>query len=80
MKFAFEREDGTVAIADAAPNDALERSVGPMTTEQYEAYIRARLIPPNAKTVIALPDDWQEPDRAKRNEWRIRAGQVVIDG
>ncbi len=80
MKFAYEQEDGTVAIAIPAPKKQLERVMGPMTDENYETFVRSRLIPdhiPNAD-VIVLPDDWQGLDRSKRDEWRIRNGEIVV--
>jgi hypothetical protein len=79
MKFAFEQDDGSVAVAVPATKSHLERVNGPMTDEEYEAFVRSRLVPANAKCVITLPDDWEAPDRSMRNEWRIRDGQVVIE-
>lgn len=78
MKFAYEQEGGTVAIAIPVSKKSLERQMGPMTDEEYRAFMISRLIPESVKDFIELPDDCQEPDRAKRADWRIRDGQVVI--
>lgn len=79
MKFAYTRPDGGVSIVMAAPKHQLERSRGPMTDDEYEAHVREKSIPPDAKDVTRLPDDWQPPPREKRDQWRIRNGEVVVE-
>lgn len=80
MKLAFQRpDDGGVTILDAAPKSHLERVLGPLTNEQYIAFILQRRATPLALAdVIQLPDDWQ-PDKTFRNAWSIKGGKIDVD-
>lgn len=79
MKLAYSRPDGGVSIVMAAPKEALERALGKMTQEQYEAHVLKRSIPVDAIEVVKLPDDWIAPDRSTRNAWRLRDGKIVVE-
>lgn len=77
MKIAYTRPDGGVSILDAMPKESVEGILGPLTDDEYRAHIKTA-IPPDAADVTELPDDWVKPDKARRNAWRLRDGQVVI--
>lgn len=79
MKLAFSRPDDGVSIVIAAPKKTLERALGKMTQEVYEAHVLERSIPKDAVEVVRLTDDWVAPDRAHRAAWRLRGGKVVIE-
>jgi hypothetical protein len=79
MKIAYSRPDGGVFIFEPAPKEALERALGPLTDEAYEAHWMERGIPKEAVDIVRLPDDWVAPDRAQRSAWRLVNGEVVID-
>lgn len=79
MKFAYEQEDGTVAIVIPASKQALERQMGAMTDDAYKAFVISRLIPETVSGFIELDDNWQSPDRSKRSQWRIRNGEIVVE-
>jgi hypothetical protein len=81
MKIAFSRPDGGVSIVVGAEKANLERLMGPLSDEQYKAFVWARCVPTDADDAIELPTDWEAPsDRSQRDAWRIRGGLVVIEG
>lgn len=71
LRFAYTRPDGGVTIVNAAPKSHLEKLFGPMTDEAYEAHVLSRAIPSDAIDVTRLPDDWEEPDRKDRDNWKM---------
>lgn len=89
----IEKADGTVEIRmrDTVERERRIRTkqVTEMVTEDcelsqeaYELHIRehlAEVVPPNALSMIMLPEDWVQPDRADRAFWRIRNGAVVVE-
>lgn len=80
LKFAYTTPEGGVAIVHAAPKAQLERVLGPLTDEQYEAHVRQRSIPSDAADVEKLPDNWTPPDdRTFRNAWKKEGGSVSVD-
>lgn len=78
MKVAYSRPDGGVSIVIAAPRETLERALGAMTQEAYEAHVLERSIPKDAVEIARLPEDWVAPDRSKRDAWRLVEGQIVV--
>jgi hypothetical protein len=80
MKIAYSRLDiEGVFFVYPAPKADIERTLGKMTDEAYEAIVMERSIPVDAVEVVRLPDDWVAPDRASRAAWRLRGGKVVIE-
>jgi hypothetical protein len=80
IKYAYTRPDGGVSIVHAAPKEHIERVLGPLTDEAYEAHVVERSIPADATNVTKLPDDWTPPDdRTFRDAWKHDKGKVVVD-
>lgn len=79
MRIAYTDNTGNLCIVIAAPKEALERVLGPLTDEGYRAHVYERSIPKDATDIHDLPDDWQPPsDRKWRNAWRSENGRVGI--
>lgn len=79
LKYAFTTSDGRLAIVHAVSKASLEKVLGPLTDEQYEAHVVERSIPSDATDVTKLPDDWTPPDRSTRDRWKIEGGKVVVE-
>lgn len=79
MRIAYTQDNGTVAIVGAAPKAHLEKLFGPLSDEQYKAHVRKRALPEYANDAIELPDDFELPDRAKRQFWRIKGRRLIVD-
>lgn len=75
MKFAYSRRDGGVSIIGAAPKAMVERLLGPLTNEAYEAHVR-KAIPSDAVDVIKLPDDWED---VPAQFCRMSKGKIVVE-
>lgn len=70
MKIMYTRpEDNGVSIVVAAPKEAIEKVLGPLTQEQYEAHVLERSIPANAINVKRISDEDLPADREFRNAW-----------
>ena len=90
LRFAYRTPDGGMAVATAAPKEALAPLIGKLgeetgifelSDEDYRAFVVVRLIPPDASEVTELPGDWQPPeDRTFRDAWALgKGGRVKID-
>ena len=81
MRFSYVRPDGGVSIVTSASLADMRQmsQFSAMTAEEHRAHVVARAIPGDAIDVMELPDDWQPPDRAFRNAWRLNAGTFDID-
>ena len=62
-------EDNGVSIVVGAPREAIEKVLGPLTQEQYEAHIMERSIPEGAMNVKVISDDDIPESREFRNAW-----------
>ncbi len=70
MKLMYTRpEDNGVSIVIAAPKEAIERILGPLTQEQYEQHIIETSIPVNALKVKVITDSDLPPNREFRDAW-----------
>jgi hypothetical protein len=69
MRIVYTRIDGVVCIVNAAPKIDLEKVLGKLTQEQYEAHVWSKSIPENAINAIYIPDDMILPDREFRDAW-----------
>lgn len=70
MKIMYTRpDDGGVSIVVAAPKEAIEHIVGPLTQEQYEAHIMARSVPADAINVKLITEENLPATREFRNAW-----------
>jgi hypothetical protein len=80
MKIMYTRpEDGGVSIVVAAPKEAIEKVLGPLTQEQYEAHVIERSIPEGAINVRAIEDDGIPVDREFRNAWVDVTPEAKVD-
>lgn len=70
MKLMYTRpEDNGVSIVIAAPKEAIEKVLGPLTQEQYEQHIIERSVPANALKVKVISDSDIPADREFRDAW-----------
>lgn len=70
MKIMYTRpEDNGISIVVAAPKEAIEKVLGPLAPEQYEAHVVERSIPENALNVKFITDDNLPGTREFRNAW-----------
>lgn len=70
MKIMYTRpEDRGVSIVTAAPKESIEKVLGPLTQEQYEAHVIERSIPEGALNVKHITDDNIPKTREFRNAW-----------
>lgn len=76
-KIAYTRLDGGVSIVIPAPKEALEKVLGPLTDEQYEAHVRKRSIPTDAINVHDVEDESFLTDREFRDAW-ISNGSAIL--
>lgn len=81
MRFMYTRPDGGVSIGSAVPKEDVERHVGPLTEENYMAFVLGKSLPKGVKQVLILADDWAAPEsRHFRNAWKISdEGHVEVD-
>ena len=81
MWIAYTRpSDGGVTILNVASRENLSSVLGDITASEYVDHVFSRSIPRDAIDVTVLPMDWVEPDRYKRNNWRLRNGEIVVEG
>lgn len=73
-RIAYTMPDGGVAIVLPASKSSIERDLGPLTYEQYEAHVWARSIPEDAINPRYVDYDEVPTDRAFRNAWVDRDG------
>lgn len=70
MKLIYTRpEDGGVSIVVAAPKEAVERVLGPLTQQEYEDHVIETSIPENALRVKRITDEDLPADRELRAAW-----------
>lgn len=62
-------EDGGVSIVTAVDKEAIERVLGPMTQEQYEAHVIEQSIPKDAINIKRIAYEDLPTDREFRNAW-----------
>lgn len=80
MKIMYTRpEDNGVSIVVAAPKEQLERVLGPLTQEQYEAHVMERSTPENALRVKIITDADLPSDREFRNAWVDVTAEAKVD-
>lgn len=82
LRYAYTQPNGTVAIVNAAPKRDLEKVLGALTQEEYEAHVIDRSNLGGAVALTRLPDDWTPPDidRTFRNAWVIDgSGKTSVD-
>jgi hypothetical protein len=72
--------NGKAVICQTAPKEDLERVLGPLTDDAYEAHVMERSVPDDAKDIIFLIDDMAIPlSREFRDAWAIRDGRIETD-
>ena len=82
MKVMYTRpEDLGVSIVTAAPKADIEKVLGPLTPERYEAHVMERSVPADAINPRRITDDAIPADREFRNAWVdvTAAAKVDID-
>ena len=80
MKIMYTRpEDGGVSIVIAASKEDIEKVLGPLTQEEYEAHVIERSIPANATRVKRIEDSGIPADREFRNAWVDVTAAAKID-
>lgn len=82
LRFAYTTPDGRLHIVNAAPKESLERVLGELTQEQYEAHVIERSNVGGTVTLTRLPDDWTPPDidRKYRNAWAMNGrGRMLVE-
>lgn len=77
-KIAYTAADGTTAIVIPSPKDRIEKILGPLTEQEYEAHVLARSIPPDATNVREIDDEDLPVDREFRNAWKIVPGVAKL--
>jgi len=80
MKIMYTRpEDNGLSIVIAAPKEAIEKVLGPLTQEQYEAHVMERSIPADAINPRRITDDAIPANREFRNAWADITPEPVVD-
>lgn len=91
MRFMYTEADGRVAIATAAPIEAVSRALGAidgdgnaaLSPEAYREHVITRLCETTGVgrgDLIELPDDWQPAvDRTWRDAWRLKGRVLCVD-
>lgn len=69
MRIVYTRKDGGVSIVQAVDKATLEKALGPMTAEEYEAHVRLRSIPEGALNVRDLEEADIPDSREFRDAW-----------
>lgn len=70
MKVMYTRpEDRGLSIVTAAPKADIEKVLGPLTQEQYEAHVMERSVPADAINPRLITDDAIPANREFRNAW-----------
>jgi hypothetical protein len=65
----YTRPDGGISIITFASKEMIERSMGPLTFEEYRDHVISRSIPADAINVREIADDVIPTDRSLRNAW-----------
>ncbi len=79
QRILYTRPDGGISIVTAAPKDQLERVLGPLTDEEYDAHVRSRSIPQDAILVRDIEDSVLPPNRILRNAWAFDGVAIALD-
>lgn len=70
MKVMYTRpEDRGLSIVTAAPKADIEKVLGPLTQEQYEAHVMERSVPDGAINVKRITDENLPSTREFRDAW-----------
>ena len=75
-KIAYTRADGGVSIVYPVAKEQIEKVLGPLTEEQYEAHVRERSIPSDALNVHDFNDESFLADREFRDAW-VSDGKTI---
>lgn len=78
-KIVYTGSDGGVCIVHPAPKQDLEKVLGPLTQQEYEAHIRERSIPHDAINPISIEDADIPSDRYFRDAWRQDGKVIGVD-
>jgi hypothetical protein len=78
MKFLYSSTDGRAVIAYPVSKEQLEKSLGPMTDEEYKSLLISKMIP-EGKNYIEIEDDDIPQDLTHRAAWIVYNGKIAID-
>lgn len=78
-KIAYQRPDGGTSIVIPSPKSDLEKVLGPLTDQEYEAHVRERSIPDDAINVVDIDDSALPPSREFRNAWTLSGAAISED-
>ena len=77
-KLIYTNKKGGVSVVIPCPKEDIERVLGPMTQEEYEAHVIERSIPKGTK-FEKLEDDSVLEDRVFRDAWKKYGTKIQID-
>ena len=69
IRYVFTRPDGGVSIIHGMPKSDIEKILGELTDEEYEAHVYERSIPANAINVIKIALEDVPASREFRDAW-----------
>lgn len=75
-RIVLEKEDGSLSLFTPASRESLERVLGPLTQEAYEAHILTRL---GIDEAIVIEASETPADRTFRNAWIRKGGKILED-
>lgn len=75
----YTRPDGGVSIVYPVTKEQIEKQLGALTDEQYEAHVRERSIPIDAVNVTEVDDADIPSDREFRDAWKQLDAKIDFD-
>jgi len=78
-KILYTRPDGGVSVVIPAAKKDVEKVMGPLTEEAYEAHVRERSIPESASNVRDIDDADLPESREFRNAWVDVTAESRVD-
>lgn len=78
-KLMYTRPDGGVSIVYPVTKEQIEKQLGALTDEQYEAHVRERSIPIDAVNVTEVDDADIPSDREFRDAWKQLDAKIDFD-
>jgi hypothetical protein len=78
-KIVYQRPDGGTSIVIPTEKSVLEKVLGPLTDQEYEAHVRERSIPDDAINVVDIDDETIPTSREFRNAWTLSNSVISED-
>lgn len=69
MKIVYTNTKGQCCVVHGAPKEMIEKTLGPLTDEQYKAHVWERSVPEDAINPVEVDESTIPNDREFRDAW-----------